>query len=429
MVAVRTLAWLPYGAVRIVQKLLIIVPGVLWQTCRTMLVVTRAVLFNHHMLLLAMLVCIGLYILICKLNSEDRTKVGPQGQDAANAELVVPAAAAAAARAAAVDASQLAELNVFSGGPVPTGATERPVRRTLNEAVQFAAEDGCLNPKDNSCKLNVPPIRLQALRHLLHRECPFLAASPYDTPDWQNLSIDRSTCLEDSMAVLLPSQQELKVWQAPFRVHFRGEDGVDASGLKREWVSVVARQLQSKCLSRTGNEQLEEFCVAPASAITGMSYDQLLTHYHWFGMFLGKMLLENNRAWRAPLQLQLPFQLTPLFYKLLMGGEPDFNDIKRFDPLNYRGIFQTLVNAEAGTVDALCLTFVYYRRSRGNTPRPQPLKPGGGKVAVTDSNKEEYMSLYLQEVKRGIMEQMDRVIEGKLNPSGCRQVRQWSLEK
>jgi hypothetical protein len=343
----------------LLQKLNTIMTTVLWNSSSVALLVARSMLSFQfkaqtlscdymHAVLLATAFGVGLSFLLHKLRKEG-----------SNTDL----AAGSGAQAAAPGAITAVEP-------------------------QFAADNRCPSHLNNqSCNVNVPPIRLQALRKLLHRDCPFLATSPDGVHDWQLLNVDRSTCLEDSMALLVPSPQDLAAWQAPFSVHFRGESGVDASGLKREWVSVVARQLQSRCLSRTANDSVEEYCVAPAAAITELSYDQLLIHYHWLGMFLGKMLLENNRAWRAPLQLQLPFQITPLFYKMLLGGEPDFNDIKRFDPFNYNGIFQTLVNAEPGTVDALCLTFIYYRRSRENTPRPQPLKPGGGKLAVTEANK------------------------------------------
>jgi hypothetical protein len=164
----------------------------------------------------------------------------------------------------------------------------------------------------------------------------------------------------------------------PLRVHFIGEDGIDAGGVKKEFFQLLVAELLSPDY--------------------GMLVYQLESHTYWFNacslegeeqfMLLGLVLglaIYN----RVLLDFPLPLAL----YKKLLRQPVGLRDLEEMQPTLGRSLRQLLqYEGDASVEDAFCLTFSVEMDFFGDL-RTVALKPGGEDVPVTEENRHEYVEL------------------------------------
>ncbi|KAL3906342.1 MAG: hypothetical protein SGILL_009307, partial [Bacillariaceae sp.] len=213
------------------------------------------------------------------------------------------------------------------------------------------------------------------------------------------LAIDRKYILQQTLqAVASASSGDL---QKSLKVVFKGEDGVDAGGVTKEFFQLLVQKLFDV---NTGMWKTEN------------------QHEYWFnsdctwnddGFYLVGVLVGLALYNSVLLDIHFP----PVVYRKLLGLPLGLEDM--VDAVVRTGL-KSLLEYEGDDVeDIFCLDFEVAWTVLGQE-RKKELKPGGASIPVTSSNKEEYVMLYVKwllvdsvesqyaEFERGFM----RVMEG-----------------
>jgi ubiquitin-protein ligase E3 A len=212
------------------------------------------------------------------------------------------------------------------------------------------------------------------------------------------LAIDRKYLLQQTLqAVANAPPQEL---QKSLKVVFKGEDGVDAGGVTKEFFQLLIQKLFD---INTGMWKLEN------------------QHEYWFnsdctwnddGFYLVGVLV--GLALYNSVILDVHFPL--VVYRKLLGKPLGLEDVVDVD---VRNGLKTLLEYEGDDVDEIfCLSFEVTWMTLGQE-RKRELKPDGANIPVTSANKDEYVMLYVKwllvdsvepqyaEFERGFMQVME----------------------
>lgn len=164
------------------------------------------------------------------------------------------------------------------------------------------------------------------------------------------------------------------------RIVFKGEEGVDAGGVTREFFQLLSTALFDDSSGLWSN---------------GLSADE---PYTWFnsnctwndeGYFLVGILVGLAVYNSVLLDVHFPQAI----YRKLLGESLAFEDL--FDKGVQSGLQQLLDYEGEDVEDIFCLTFDVNWVDFGESKRRE-LKPGGASIPVTSSNKEEYVMLYVK---------------------------------
>ncbi|KAL3668304.1 hypothetical protein V7S43_006397 [Phytophthora oleae] len=190
------------------------------------------------------------------------------------------------------------------------------------------------------------------------------------------LNVERANVFEDSMESLaiIPLANVHSV----LRINFLDESGVDAGGLHREWFVLLNEMLVDpvRMLFVCTNKSEQTYFLSPCSNADFLP-DQLL-HLYAVGRLLGRALLEGS---------MLCFHLAPPLLKLMLGHPLCFADMEDFDPEVYTNLRWLLDN---DNVESLGLYFTVTVKN-GEKYSDVELVPGGSSMAVSETNKPEYV--------------------------------------
>ncbi|OHT09171.1 ubiquitin ligase [Tritrichomonas foetus] len=194
-----------------------------------------------------------------------------------------------------------------------------------------------------------------------------------------NLEVRRDHIIEDTIdAVQLFRDQHLN---RKLMVSFRGEDGVDAGGVSREYFHLLMEQLFSPDY--------------------GM-FTLVQNSYYWFNQNdLGIMpiyyrTLGTVVALAVYNGIILPIRFPILMYKKILKKEITFNDLYEFDPEIAKSLKKIIDMKEKGEdVSALALNFTVTVDNFGEI-KEIPLIPNGENEDVTNENVLEYIHLYVK---------------------------------
>ncbi|GBG30354.1 Ubiquitin-protein ligase, putative [Hondaea fermentalgiana] len=209
---------------------------------------------------------------------------------------------------------------------------------------------------------------------------PLMGGVPYFV-----LEVSRSDLIRDTMRALDRAQAaDLK---RPLMVKFRGEDGVDAGGVKKEFFQLLAEQLFSEdygMFSREGDTGELWFNLSPLStAATDPNA------YRMVGKLLG-LAIYNATI------IDMNFALA--FYRTLLGkvrAKPGLRDLAELNPTLADGLRQMLEYDGDDFVDVFMCTFEAPGH-RSMSGEPVPLVPGGEDMDVTRDNVKEYVDAYVR---------------------------------
>ncbi|EIE25572.1 HECT-domain-containing protein [Coccomyxa subellipsoidea C-169] len=190
--------------------------------------------------------------------------------------------------------------------------------------------------------------------------------------------IRRQHLLEDALNEV--ARQRPKDLFKPLRVHFIGEDGIDAGGVKKEFFQLLVTEL-----------------LCPDY---GMLVFQPESRTYWFNpstleaedefMLIGLVLglaIYNGVLLDFPLPLAL--------YRKLLGQPAGMRDLADMDPTLGKSLAQLLeVEDAGGVIESFCLTFTAGLPGIGE-PVSAPLCDDGDDVAVTADNRREYVDAYV----------------------------------
>eukprot|EP01138_Halocafeteria_seosinensis_P016429 gb/GECG01016760.1/.p1 GENE.gb/GECG01016760.1/~~gb/GECG01016760.1/.p1 ORF type:complete len:1660 (+),score=233.46 gb/GECG01016760.1/:1-4980(+) len=212
------------------------------------------------------------------------------------------------------------------------------------------------------------------------------------------VNIRRSHLMEDSLNQIasVPSPMLKK----PLKIVFRGEEGVDAGGVQKEWFQLLVRDLFDINFGMfTYNENTRLFWFNPASSDT-------LAEYRLIGVILGLAIYN---------QVLLDVHLPQVTYRKLLDYEVGYVDLQQLNPELFSG-FQYLLDYEGDDVeDVFCVNFEATYDYFG-TIQSVDLIPDGKNTPVTSSNKHDYVRKYTDWVlNSGIQQQFDHFRKGFLS--------------
>ncbi len=151
-----------------------------------------------------------------------------------------------------------------------------------------------------------------------------------DNVSW--IVIDRSNILDSSLnAFCSLSDDDL---MGTLKVQFNGEEGQDAGGLFKEWMTLIAPRifcwpLFLNVLQSEGSMILPVLRLNPIPTLNFDDADACHSHLRLLGAVLGFSVRRN---------IPLGVELTPAFCKLLLHQEPCFEDLKHEMPDDFEKI-------------------------------------------------------------------------------------------
>lgn len=191
------------------------------------------------------------------------------------------------------------------------------------------------------------------------------------------LTLDRQYLLQQTLqAVAQASPMDLK---KSLKIVFKGEDGVDAGGVTKEFFQILVQKLfdpnTGMWTTRLGDGTDTWF----NSDCTWNDDGFYLT-----GILCGLALYNG---------VLLDVTFPPVVYRKLLGLPLGLEDM--VDEEVQKGLQQLLDYDGDDVEDVFCLNFQVNWTSLG-TERKRDLKPGGADIPVTSENKEEYTLAYVK---------------------------------
>ncbi|MBW0460652.1 hypothetical protein O181_000367 [Austropuccinia psidii MF-1] len=211
------------------------------------------------------------------------------------------------------------------------------------------------------------------------------------------LNVRRPHVFEDSFHSLARrTGDELKYGK--LSVRFYDEEGVDAGGVTREWLTILVKQMLDPNYALFTGSAADSKTYQPNRA-SSVNPDHL-GFFTFCGRVIGKALYDGR---------VVDAYFTLAFYKHLLGISVGLNDLESVDPDHHRSLKWMLENDIDGIFE---LTFSVEADDFGST-RIVELKPGGHDIPVTNENKAEYVQLLVQNrLTISIQEQIDAFKKG-----------------
>ncbi|CAD6184939.1 unnamed protein product [Caenorhabditis auriculariae] len=211
-----------------------------------------------------------------------------------------------------------------------------------------------------------------------------------------DLVVHRESLFEDSYRQIMdknPQELRNKLW-----IEFFGETGLDYGGVTREWFFLLSHQIFNPYYglfeySATDNYTLQ---INPHSEACNPEH---LSYFYFIGKVIG-MAVYHGKLLDA-------FFIRP-FYKMVLGKKITLFDMESVDNAYYN----SLIFVKDNDPESLELTFSVDENVFGET-QSVDLKPGGSEIAVTEENKEDYISAVVnwRFVKR-VEPQMEQILRG-----------------
>ncbi|CAG9325021.1 AREL1_4 [Blepharisma stoltei] len=215
---------------------------------------------------------------------------------------------------------------------------------------------------------------------------------------WQTESvkftINREDFIQSSMAQVLFSPAE--DLHKEFQISFEGENGMDAGGIFREWITLLMKDLFA--------EDLGLFVKAPSS-ITSYTFpnhfsDANISSYIFAGKLMGKALFEN---------IPINCPLSQVIYKHIIGDKIELKDLNFLDSELYNSLLYMQNN---NLEDEIYSNFEVEKNMNGKMVKIL-LKKRGDKIMINEENKEEYIKKRLKFETYGIMkEHLNLLLQG-----------------
>lgn len=202
--------------------------------------------------------------------------------------------------------------------------------------------------------------------------------------------------LADSFRQLMKlSSETLKTQKC--KVQWVGEDGMDCGGLTREFFFKLSRSLFNPYYGLFQYSAYGSYTVqiSPFSS----QIDDAIQWFQFAGRVIGYAIIQGQL---------LDVFFSRHFYKSLLNKPFTLSDIESVDT----SFYNSLVYIQENDPESLQLTFSIEEEVFGDLIETD-LKKNGSKIAVTQSNKNEYIKLLLEwRLTKGIKPQMEALVAG-----------------
>lgn len=211
------------------------------------------------------------------------------------------------------------------------------------------------------------------------------------------IDINRKRIFEESFRVV--SQMQPRDLKKRLLIKFRGEEGLDYGGVAREWFYLLSREIlnPNHGLFQYTSDDIYNLQINPDS---GIVYREHLSYLSFCGRIIGMAVFHGHF---------IEGHFTVPFYKMLLGKTINLGDIENVDPELYRSMCWILENDITNVIDT---NFLVQHNALGQLQEHE-LKENGRNTVVTEENKQEYVSLYINyRCRRGIESQMEALQRG-----------------
>ncbi|GAO14240.1 hypothetical protein UVI_02001280 [Ustilaginoidea virens] len=211
-----------------------------------------------------------------------------------------------------------------------------------------------------------------------------------------SLNVRRECLVEDSLTavseVIGSGSEDIK---KALRITFRGEEGIDGGGLRKEWFLLLVREVFNPDHGLFQYDEDSQYCYFDPN--TFETSDQ----FFLVGVVMG-LAIYNSTI--------LDVALPPFAFRKLLAAAPahglgkssrprpsmqyTLSDLAEYRPRVAQGLRQ-LLEFEGDVESTFCLDFVIDTEKFGTLVQV-PLCPGGERKPVTNNNRREYVELYVR---------------------------------
>ncbi|CCH43971.1 E3 ubiquitin-protein ligase [Wickerhamomyces ciferrii] len=211
------------------------------------------------------------------------------------------------------------------------------------------------------------------------------------------VSIRRDQVFLDSYrALFFKSKDEFR--NAKLDISFKGEAGVDAGGVTREWFQVLSRQMFNADYALFLPVASDKTTFHPNR--TSWVNPEHLSFFKFIGRIIGKAIYDN---------CFLDCHFSRDVYKSILGRIVSLKDLETID-LEYFNSLMWMLNNDI--TDIIIETFAVETDDYGAV-QTVDLIPGGRDIPVTEENKQDYVRLVVEyRLQKSVQEQMDNFLQG-----------------
>ncbi|CDK24961.1 unnamed protein product [Kuraishia capsulata CBS 1993] len=181
-------------------------------------------------------------------------------------------------------------------------------------------------------------------------------------------------------------------------IQFRGEAGVDAGGVTREWFQVLSRQMFNPDYALFTPVASDTTTFHPNR--TSYANPEHLSFFKFIGKIIGKALYDG---------FLLDCHFSRAVYKRILGRPLTLKDVESLDPSYFKSLIWMLEN---DITDVIEETFSVESDDFGEH-KVIDLIENGHNIPVTEDNKKMYVSLIVEyRLNTSVEQQMDSFLEG-----------------
>jgi E3 ubiquitin-protein ligase HUWE1 len=211
------------------------------------------------------------------------------------------------------------------------------------------------------------------------------------------VSVRRKEVFLDSYrALFFKSKDEFR--DAKLEINFKGEAGVDAGGVTREWYQVLSRQMFNPDYALFLPVASDKTTFHPNR--TSWANPEHLSFFKFVGRVIGKAIYDN---------CFLDCHFSRDVYKSILGRSVSLKDLETIDLEYYKSLMWMLEN---DITDIIIETFSVEADDYGEV-KTIDLIPNGRNIAVTEENKHDYVRLVVEfRLQKSVTEQVDNFLQG-----------------
>jgi E3 ubiquitin-protein ligase HUWE1 len=195
------------------------------------------------------------------------------------------------------------------------------------------------------------------------------------------------------------SHKKPEQWRSKFMVTFEGEEAVDAGGVRREWLTILAKEMFNPnymlfTLAKNGTTYT-------INSDSGKYNPEHLKHFEFVGKIMAKAIFDG---------MMLDCYFTRIIYKLITNTPLSYHDMEDYDPVFYNSLKWLLDNDF--TDSDTYLTYSYNHDNLGDM-QIVDLIENGRNIDVTEKNKFDYVQkLCSSKLYETIKPQVEALLKG-----------------
>ena len=202
--------------------------------------------------------------------------------------------------------------------------------------------------------------------------------------------------LDSYRSLFFKSNEEIK--KSKLEITFKGESGVDAGGLTREWYQVLSRQMFNPDYALFIPVEFDKTTFRPNC--TSSINPEHCSFFKFIGMIIGRAIRD---------QCYLDCHFSREVYKNILGKPVALKDMESLDLEYHKSLIWILEN---DITDIIEETFSVETDDYGEH-KVIDLIENGHDIAVTESNKQEYVQKIVEyKLQTSVKEQMSNFLQG-----------------